>query len=168
MLLCLPWLPEAIRAHPRRRPLLGALFALGLCTQLLGAAFYWDFYIRILIAVKDRTGASGWFQEQLAHGHYIPQFSPLRGHLWMLSHILRRDPDLDRDAPYKLLVPQSAHLRDHYEALRIDWWALDWLAGQKRAPAAGAALLLLLVGGAGATAAGLRRRLREEGATDAA
>ena len=57
--------------------------------QLLGSAFSWDLYIRILISMKDKTGASGWFAEQLGHGHYIPQFSPILGHAWMLSHWLR-------------------------------------------------------------------------------
>jgi hypothetical protein len=166
LLLALPWLPEAAARRPRRRTWLYGLMGLGLAVQLLGAAFYWDHYIRILIAIKDQTGAQGWFQEQLGHGHYIPQFSPLRGHLWLLSHKLRRDPDLDHDAPWKLIVPERVDLRAHWEALRFDWWALDWLTGPTRAPAAGAALLLLFGGGALAAGLSLRRRLRREGAGD--
>ena len=136
--LALPWLPEALATGSRRlrQAALAALLVVGLGVQLLGSAFYWDLYIRILIAMKDKTGAAGWFLEQLGHGHYIPQFSPLRGHLWMLSHWLHGDPDLGRDAPWKLLVPQPVDLRTEGKALRIDWWALDFAAGgaNKTAP----------------------------------
>ena len=115
---------------------LALLLVLGLRMQLLGNAFYWDLYIRILIAMKDKTGASAWFLEQLGHGHYIPQFSPLRGHLWMLQHFVQGDPDLGRDAPWKLIVPQPVDLRTEGKALRIDWWGLDFRAGgaNKTAP----------------------------------
>ena len=128
MLLLLPWLPEALRRGRTqlRRALLVALFGLGFGVQVLGATFYWDHYIRMLIAVKDQTGAGGWFQEQLGHGHYMPQFSPLRGHLWLLMHKLRKDPDLNRDAPWKLLVPQRFELGQQFQDLRYDWWLLDF------------------------------------------
>jgi 4-amino-4-deoxy-L-arabinose transferase-like glycosyltransferase len=161
LLLALPWLPEALqRGRARlRRAALGLLLGAGLLVQLLGAAFYWDYYIRILIAVKDQTGAAGWFQEQLGHGHYIPQFSPLRGHLWMMSHLIRQDPDLDRDAPWKLIVPQRADLSAHYAAMRIDWWALDWLAGKEAPRGPGLVLLLLFGGGAVLCGVPVGRRL---------
>lgn len=163
MLLALPWLPEALtRGRVRvRRALVGWLVALGLCVQLLGAAFYWDHYIRILIAVKDQTGAAGWFHEQLGHGHYIPQFSPLRGHLWLLGHMVRRDPDLGRDVPWRLIVPQRPDLREAWQRLRVDWWPLDWGSpgGRRTLPV----FIVLLAGGALLGAAGLRRRLRAPG-----
>lgn len=165
MLLLLPWLNEALARGQvlLRRRLVAALFVLGFCVQLLGAAFYWDHYIRMLIAIKDHSGASGWFQEQLGHGHYMPQFSPLRGHLWLLSHKLRGDADLSADAPWKLLVPQPVDLRPQYQALRFDWWLLDFAAGpaRRQAPAALPLLLGLLGTGLVVGGLGLRRRLRE-------
>ena len=88
-----------------RRCALGALVAAGVAVQLLGASIYWDHYIRMLIAVKDQTGAGGWYQEHLSHGHYIPAFSPLRGQWWLLRHLIHDDPELDRDAPWKSVVP---------------------------------------------------------------
>lgn len=128
LLLLLPWLPAALeRGRTQlRRALIVSLFVLGFGVQVLGSAFYWDHYIRMLIAVKDQTGASGWFLEQLGHGHYLPQFSPLRGHLWLLMHKLRKDPDLNRDAPWKLLVPQRFELGPQFQDLRYDWWLLDF------------------------------------------
>jgi hypothetical protein len=129
--------------------------------QLLGASFYWDHYIRMLIAIKDQTGASGWFAEQLGHGHYMPQFSPLRGHLWLLSHKLRDDRDLNHDAPWKLLVPQRINLDAQYQALRFDFWALDFLTPEsRRFPVALPLFLGLFSAGLVFGAVGLRRRLR--------
>ncbi len=126
----------------------------GLAVQILGAAFYWDHYIRILIAVKDQTGASGWFQEMLTQGHYIPQFSPVRGHLWLLEHFVRGDPDLNADAPWHLLVPQPVDLAARWGALRIDWWALD-LAGTPL----GSRMIVVLLFAVGWTGARVRRSI---------
>src|SRR6185436_13923580 len=127
LLLAFPWLPEALTRGTvnLRRWALGALLGAGLSVQLLGAVFYWDHYIRVLIAVKDDTGASGWFQENLSHGHYIPVFSPIRGHWWLLKHLWRGEADLDRDAPWKPVVPQPAHLEDAWTRVRVDWWILN-------------------------------------------
>jgi hypothetical protein len=129
LLLALPWLPEAL-ARGRvqlRRWALGVLIALGVGVQLLGASIYWDHYIRILISYKDQSGAGGWYQEHLSHGHYIPVFSPLRGQAWMLSHLLRNAPDLDRDAPWKPLMTAPANLSDGWTRVRLDWWPLEFL-----------------------------------------
>ena len=145
MLLAFPWLPEALaRGRVRlRRVAFDALIAVGVAVQLLGASIYWDHYIRILIAVKDQTGASGWYQEHLSHGHYVPSFSPLRGQAWLLSHLVRNDPDLDRDAPWKSILPFPANLSDGWTRARLDWWLLEYTTGTPH-PRAAAALLLIL------------------------
>ena len=129
LLWATPWLDEALaRGRVRlRRFLSRGLVALGVAVQLLGASLYWDHYIRVLIAVKDQTGAPGWFRESLSHGHYIPLFSPLVGQAWLLRHLVTNDSDLDRDAPWKPIIPQTAHLGDAWARLRLDWWVLDWL-----------------------------------------
>jgi hypothetical protein len=161
LLLAFPWLPEAMQRGRRalRQTALGVVLGAGICVQLLGAVFYWDHYIRILIAVKDETGASGWFQENLSHGHYIPVFSPLRGHLWMLRHLVRGDPDLDRDAPWKTVVPQPARLEEGWSRMRVDWWPLNFLDAGERAARAGAAGFGLLTFGVLAAGLSLRREL---------
>jgi hypothetical protein len=129
----LPWLPEAVaRGHRRVRMLaLGGVVTAGIAMQLLGASIYWDHYIRTLIAVKDQTGAPGWFRESLTQDHYIPVFSPIAGQTWLLSHLIRRDPELDRDAPWKSILPQTANLTDTWQRLRIDWWVLEWLTNKE-------------------------------------
>jgi hypothetical protein len=169
LLLCaFPWLPEALeRGHVRlRRYAVRALFLCGVAVQLLGAALYWDHYIRVLISVKEQTGAPGWFTDALSHGHYIPLFSPLRGHLWLLSHLVRNDPDLDADAPWKYLVPQTARYDDAWGRLRLDWWPIEWLSDRDRKqPHSGAPLYaatsatfgLLALGAYGALRATRRR-----------
>ncbi len=132
LLWSLPWLPEWIeRGHTRLRHFaVRSLVGLGIAVQLLGASLYWDHYIRALIAVKDQTGAPGWFRESLTHGHYIPVFSPLVGQVWLLDHMVRRDPDLDHDAPWKAIIPGVSHLEDIWSRLRIDWWPLEWLTNK--------------------------------------
>jgi hypothetical protein len=158
LLLAFPWLPEAVgRGHRYfRRALLGGVLALGLWVQLLGAAFYWDHYIRGLLAVKNQTGASGWFDVSLLHGDFIPMFSPIVGHYWMLKHLVARDPDLDRDAPWKFQIPRPANLSDVWQRMTLDWWPLNFAS----APGAGAALGGLFAGGALASGWWLRRGLR--------
>jgi hypothetical protein len=163
ILMAFPWLPEAmLRGRVRARQIaLGLVLGAGLTVQILGATFYWDHYIRILIAVKDQTGAPGWFQENLSHGHYIPSFSPLRGQAWLLRHFVRQDPDLDRDAPWKSVIPQPADLTDGWRRLRVDWWALDWIDEKTLKPVwSGWAFLLLISAGALVSGLGLLDRSR--------
>jgi hypothetical protein len=146
MLLAFPWLPEAVSFSRARRWLLGAVVAAGISVQFLGAVFYWDHYIRVLIAVKDDTGAGGWFQENLSHGHYIPVFSPIRGHWWFLRHLLARDNDIGKDAPWKPVVPQPSHLEDAWSRVRVDWWLLNFTdAANRRQLAAASGLLAFFV-----------------------
>jgi hypothetical protein len=163
-LLAFPWLPEAL-ARGRialRRAALVALVAGSLAVQVLGASFYWDHYIRILIAIKDDTGASGWFTEHLSHGHFIPEFSPIRGHAWLLSHAIRRDPELDHDAPWKPVLASPANLAEQWSRVRFDWWFLEWIDPPKGVPAApvpGAVALALAIDLAALSADSFRRKL---------
>jgi hypothetical protein len=163
MLPLAPWIEGALRRGRRAARALGvgALVGAGLWVQLLGGAFYWDHYIRIAIAVKDQTGAPGWYGEDLHHCHFIPQFSPLVGHAWMLRHVAREDTaaTIGEDAPWRRVAPGRVNLASEWPGVRLDWWVLDW------APARSArrwmvGTLALLVGLGGWAAAGARRRLR--------
>jgi hypothetical protein len=160
LLLALPWLPEALargRRHLRQAALAG-LLALGLFVQGLGASLYWDHYIRILQTVRDQTGGNGWSVHHLPHGYFIPEFSPLAGHFWLLRHLAANDPDLDRDAPWKTLLPRKLQLNDAWARLRVDWWGNDWFAGPTKAAKSGAVILLLLCSGVVVPLLALRRR----------
>jgi hypothetical protein len=162
LLLAFPWLPEALARGNRnlRRWALGMLLGCGISMQLLGAVFYWDHYIRILISVKDDTGAGGWFQENLSHGHYIPVFSPIRGHFWLLRHLVRNDADLDRDAPWKSVMPVPARFDEAWNRLRVDWWLLNFTdAAGKRQIRATAALMGLFAAATVWSGFALRRKL---------
>jgi hypothetical protein len=163
-LFAFPWLPEALqRGRVRlRRISVGALVAAGLVVQLLGAAIYWDTFIRAITAVKDQTGAEGWFREHLSHAHFIPEFSPIRGHAWLLSHLVRRDPDLDHDAPWKKLVPGTVQLDHTWAELRLDWWPLEWMSASEKPTGATATVLILLLLGVAWSAQGVIRHLDED------
>jgi hypothetical protein len=162
LLLALPWLPAALARGRRRlrRAALGALLGAGLVVQLLGAAFYWDHYIRIAVAVRDQTRMTGWSDDHYAHVYYIPQFSPVVGHAWLLRHFVARDRDLARDAPWRELVPRPVLLTEAWNALRLDWWALGWRAAGGKAMTSGLILLGLLGAGGAAGGLGVRRALR--------
>jgi hypothetical protein len=165
MMLAFPWLPEALeRGRVRlRKAALGALVTVGVGVQLLGASIYWDQYIRALIAVKDQTGAWAWYQEHLSHGHYLPAFSPLRGQWWLLRHVIHSDPDLDRDAPWKSLVPQPANMTDVWNRARIDWWPLELTnLDPPRTKVAGIMLLLLAAATTATGVLALRRPRRDQ------
>jgi hypothetical protein len=165
LLLAFPWLPEALqRGRVGVRKLgFALLVAWGVQTQLLGASIYWDQYIRALIAVKDQTGAGGWFQEHLSHGHYIPAFSPLRGQHWLLRHMVHEDPDLDRDAPWKSIVPFPSNMTETWTRIRLDWWLLEFGGGENGRPKVAAVLLLIMLLSTTATGVlALRRPRRDE------
>lgn len=135
------------------RTALAALLAAGVVVQLLGAAFPPETFLRFAVEVKNDTGASGWFGAAPDECHFIPQFSPLGGHAWLLSHLLRHDRALDVNPPWKLLVPTTPKLDPLWPRVRLDWWGLGW----SRAWTAGWLALLTALALAGVM--GIRRRL---------
>lgn len=172
MLLALPWLQEALAAVPTllarlRIAGVAALCGVGLAVQLLGSALYWDHHSRVLMLVRQQAEIpSAWSEDHLAFGYYVPQFSQLVGNAWLLRHVINRDPDLRRDAPWRALLTAPIDLQSAWPAMRIDWWALDWLSGpQKRLPAGLVTLGLFLAGAAWGGIA-VRRRMRAPAGQD--
>lgn len=155
-----PWLAGALgRGRRRLRRLgLGLLMAAGLFVQLLGSAFYWDHYIRIAIAVKDQTGAAGWYTEDLHHCHFIPQFSPLVGHAWMLRHLLVGGDPL-ADAPWRRVTPGPVRIDREWGAVRLDWWVAE-LGSDPPLLLTGVIIAGLVLAGGVWAGLGLGRRLR--------
>jgi hypothetical protein len=161
LLLALPWLPAALARGRRRlrRAGVALLVAAGCLVQVVGAALYWDHYIRIAVAVEEQTGAVGWSADYLPHLYYVPQFSPIRGHWWLLRHLLADDPDLVRDAPWRSLVTVPIDLTAHWVRLRVDWWGLDWWHDRPRARLAGVMILAVLATGSATCGVAPLRRL---------
>jgi hypothetical protein len=122
LLPAVPWIDKASRAASR--VLLATVLAVGLSVQLLGAAFPPETYLRILAVVKNGSGASGWFAVP-DQAHFMPQFSPLSGHAWLLSHLYRHDKKLEQKTPWTLLVPATPKLESEWPRVRLDWWALS-------------------------------------------
>jgi hypothetical protein len=112
-------------AWPRLRALgrsgVTLLVAAGVVVQLLGLAFPAESWLRLSAAVKTSTGAGAWFAHG-EHAHYIPQFSPISGHAWMLKNVLRHNKKPD-PPPWLLIQPANAHYDAEYQKLRLDWWA---------------------------------------------
>jgi hypothetical protein len=164
MLLAWPWLPEMLQRGRvgLRTGLFAVTIASGVGVQLLGASIYWDHYIRVMIAAKDQTGAGGWFQEHLSHGHYIPAFSPLVGQAWLLRHLIDDDGELDRDAPWKSVIPYPVDLHDAWNRLRFDWWLLEFTGSPPQSPKPGFVLLLIMTLATAATGTLALRDRRDE------
>jgi hypothetical protein len=169
LLLAVPWFNDVLlrgRILARRMALL-ALLGGGFSIQLLGSALYWDHFERVLSEVQGQTGMTGgWIESQLFFGHFVPQFSPIRGHLWLLQHMALRDPNLGSDAPFTTLVRKKLNLSDTWSRLRIDWWMEDWWSAEARARVIGVVLLLLLCGGVVVTGRGLLKASRQQRAPD--
>lgn len=157
LLLCLPWLPTALQAGRQRlrQVALAALFVCGGIVQLVGASLYWDHFLRIAQTVRDAMGGPVWSVDYLPHVYFVPQFAPLRGYPWLLSHLARRDPNLTADAPWNALFSRPIDVSSHFGRLRLDLWLLDWGSH----PLVGALLLSALAIAAGLTLRALLRDL---------
>lgn len=116
-------------------------------SAVLGSAVYWDHYCRVLAQVKTHALHPSWSEDHHPFGYFVPQFSPLVGHAWVLKHTLQKDPNVERDAPWQKLLRIKLPLGDEFARWRLDVWALDWLWGNKRHTRYGFALLLLLFSG---------------------
>jgi hypothetical protein len=116
-------------ARPQRRrasTAVALLFAAGLGVQTVGVAIAPTTWFSVVDEVRVASGAASWFSEQPSECHFIPQFSPVVGHAWLLSHVVRNDRRLDVNPPYKLLLPNSPKLDAVWPRLGIDWFARAW------------------------------------------
>jgi hypothetical protein len=141
----LVWL-DARSGLARRRAWLafGALALVGVLVQALGIAVAPAAYLRLLGQVHQSTGAPGWFAED-EDALFIPQFSPLSGHAFVLRHLGGRG-EPEKDTTWHVLQPTTPRLDKAMADTRIDWWALALPRGQ----AAAAVALLVALAAAGA------------------
>jgi hypothetical protein len=145
-----------MRARAPKGLVLG-LGLLGLSVQSLGVMLTPPTYLRVATYVKNASGAPGWFGAEPFECHFMPQFSPIVGHAWLLRHLVTRDPRLSRDAPFRLLLATVPELDLGSFDVRPDLWWLDLT------PPLRAVTVLGLGLAAGLTARRLRRVLRSYG-----
>ncbi len=161
--------PAVISAWPTllRSRLAAAAAALlvvaGLAVQTLGAAFYWDHWIRISMHARfgwlgnpNRSGAplkingaglcDACFEDMSGH-QWLPPFSPIAGHAWLLTSHGESWEVAQRDAPWRrytrVNLPQ---VKTFYDQVRLDWWGFLWLDDQPKARGLGIAFLVLFLG----------------------
>lgn len=174
ILVPIAWFVQAATTRGRRAVLAGVV-VLGLGVQVLGAALYWDHFIRVAIDTKNQwlgqPNRSGSYIAERGRGHcdscfedtyellWTPAFHPIRGHLWLLTSIARDDTwkTAQVDAPWRRYTTLEVNLAQSYPRARIDWWGLLFLKDATYAWKFGVAVALVLVG---ALAAGIWRWLR--------
>ena len=153
--VALAWHARSSGYAPRRRASapLALLTAVGIAVQTVGIGLSPSTYLSVVTDVRAATGAPSWFAEQPSECHFIPQFSPILGHAWLLSHRVRNDRHFEINPPYLLLLSTPPKLERIWPRLTIDWFAPGWPVG------AAIAWLLSWALVAAAAAWTLRRRL---------
>jgi hypothetical protein len=114
-----------------RRAGVAALVAAGVVVQLAGAALPPTAYRRVVQQLRLKSGAATWPAEPESTIHFIPQLSPIRGHLFLLGAMARRAPtrpdELATAAPWRFLLPQPPKLEGEVARLRLDFLLLGGL-----------------------------------------
>lgn len=148
------------------RSLAAAVLVVGLGVQVLGNAFYWDHYLRIVLDVRskwlgqvNRTGAltvdKGGYCEGCFEDVYpmvwLPPFQPILGHLWLIRHVPFHDDwkQARLDAPWRRHTRLDFDAQGTWDRVRMDHWLYD--TRQYRSVGW---LVLILLAGTG-TAAGV-------------
>jgi hypothetical protein len=125
---------ERRKGDPLVRIAFVALIAAGVWVQLLGTLFSPVRYDRVASAARQQSGAGGWFVNVPDHVHFIPQFSPLGGHYFLLQRALgwRSDPPWKRVLPSATKVPLidepapgKAQSRPQNPSAWLDFWWLE-------------------------------------------
>jgi hypothetical protein len=139
-----PWLDELVtRGLGRvRAAALGLLGTASFGVQLAGCAFFWDFYIRMVLAMRSAV------EEPLLYIStvFVPQLSPIVMHTWLAWHKLMGAVKLPADPPFRTVIRNVPPLDAHFRGLRFDFWFLHWFAPSGSAKW-GIALLLVLGAG---------------------
>lgn len=145
-------LPLVERLRGRRA--LALVLVLGIAVQLLGVLLEPFTYIEIVKALPIGVGADKLVDtapekpfviDGLLHNHYLPSFSPLAGHLWLLARlVIGPRPD---DHPWAWM--QSRVLAPREQGVRTDlWWVRPTSLDVEPTQRACLALAVLILGAA--------------------
>jgi len=140
LLPVVPWLLfiVAVYAHglPHTR-LVQATFAVlviaSLSVQLLGVLVRSSDWNKLADRVAAQTGAPGWFADPQSQVHFIPQFSPIVGHAfivrrWLFPQAPSKTPPVD--VPWHLILPTAPSFDTEVQALSVDVVPMrNWLRG---------------------------------------
>jgi hypothetical protein len=124
------------------RSLAAAVLVMGIGVQVLGNAFYWDHYLRIVLDVRtkwlgqvNRTGAltvdKGGYCEGCFEDVYpmvwLPPFQPILGHLWLIRHVPFHDDwkQARLDAPWRRHTRLDVDAQGTWDRVRMDHWLYD-------------------------------------------
>jgi hypothetical protein len=125
--VALYWAAREEAERPRATWLVATLAAIGFFIQILGVALAPATYLSVVTDVRANSGSPAWYAIEPSECHFIPQFSPIVGHAWLLSHLIRNNRRLDVNPPYKLLIANSPKLDASWKKIDYDFgwlWAL--------------------------------------------
>ncbi|MBP9086101.1 MAG: hypothetical protein KBG15_08280 [Kofleriaceae bacterium] len=125
------------------RWLVRGIIAVSVVVQLLGAAVFWDHWIRIArkaniewlgqpnrtgaaIAEKGRGHCDSCFEDMHAH-QWLPPFSPLLGQRWLVQSLLTNASwaQAEADAPWRRYTKNRLQTpKAEFDQIRVDWWPL--------------------------------------------
>jgi hypothetical protein len=164
--LALYW--EARLARARRWlavSVLGTFVAAGVIVQLLGSGLYWDHFIRVSMEARSqwlgKPDRSGSYIDARGRGHcdscfedmhavqWLPPFSQIKGHAWLLSSLARGHDwkAAEARAPWHRYTALKLNIRQSHDRARLDWWAMLWIRDFPRYRVAGVLLLVLFLAG---------------------
>lgn len=114
-----------------RRAAVYGLTTAGVFVQVAGCSIYWDFYVRIVVnLVRSKGQDEIWAYVSTV---FIPSFSPIVGHWWLLWHFMTGNKDLSTHVPWFIEVQRKVDLQGQW-VIPLDYWVVDWFgpAGSPR------------------------------------
>ncbi len=169
--------PGGLSKRPFLRGAVTAAALLALWVQFLGGFVpTWKYLGTALNSTQVSFPRYGWKLGGSIHKpvdtqipvHYLPQFSPILGHYWLLKHLVPQDPELSRDHPWKSLQIEAWKPREVGLHYGLDWWGNAKLPESESYPPHSvvfAVIISLLLGAAAAFCAFRIHRLLAPGVT---
>jgi hypothetical protein len=156
-----PWLQEVIERGGLGRLRAAGLALLGtaaVAVQAAGCAFFWDFYVRMAIALRPAAQEMSSYISTV----YVPQMSPIVMHSWLAWKKVRVGGlVLPPDPPFKSYLGHWTNVDDHWRVLNFDLWPKGFF-GRAGFPGWGAAIAGVLGLGLVLGTWGVVRRWRAE------